>query len=166
MNKKFVKIMACLLLALIFAVAATACDDAPKNKIGEVSVTIDCRTILDNMEKVEQGLLDNNIIPVSGVILGKTNVDIFEGDSAYDALARVCKQHKIQLDSDYDPIFRTHYVTGINYIYEMSVGGSSGWMYFVDGQQPDVGISNFALNGGEEIVVAFTCVVGDLQWLG
>ena len=47
------------------------CSDSLGDKIGEATISIECKTILDNMEKAEQGLIDNNLIPNDGIILEK-----------------------------------------------------------------------------------------------
>lgn len=45
----------------------------------------------------------------------------------------------------------------------MSVGESSGWMYFVNDEQPNQGASLVKVANGDEIRFAYTVVAGDLQ---
>lgn len=158
MKKKIFCILLLVLVCVFTAMSLVGCAGDLGKKVGEATITIECKTILDNMGKVDQGLLENDLIPKDGVILGKTVADVFENDNVYTLLKRVCKQKKIHLDCSYD-----HYIRGINYIYEMSVGESSGWMYFVDGSEPNKGIGQYKLVGGENIKIAYTCAQGDLK---
>ena len=157
MKKKFWSALAIILCVMIFAVGMTACSDNLGAKVGEVTIAIECKTILQNMDKAEPGLIDNKLIHSDGIILKDSAVDIFEKDNVLTVLKRICKQNKIHIDAD------SSYVKAINHIYEMSVGESSGWLYFVDGLQPNVGANQYKLKGGEKIVFAYTCVVGDLK---
>ncbi len=157
MKKKFWFVLAIILCVIILAVGMTACSDNLGEKVGEVTITIDCKTILQNKDKAEAGLIDNKLIPSDGVILKESTIAIYEKDNVLTVLKRICKQNKIHIDAD------SSYVKAINHIYEMSVGESSGWLYFVDGLQPNVGANHYKLKGGEKIVFAYTCVVGDLK---
>lgn len=157
MKKKFWFVLAIIICVMILAVGMSACSDNLGTKVGEVTIAIDCKTIHQNMDKAEAGLIDNKLVPSDGIILKESIVDIFEKDNVLTVLKRICKQNKIHIDAD------SSYVKAINHIYEMSVGESSGWLYFVDGLQPNVGANQYKLKGGEKIVFAYTCVVGDLK---
>lgn len=157
MKKKFWIVLAIILCVIILAVGMMACSDNLGAKVGEVTIAIDCKTILQNKDKAEAGLIDNKLIPSDGVILKESTIAIYEKDNVLTVLKRICKQNKIHIDAD------SSYVKAINHIYEMSVGESSGWLYFVDGLQPNVGANQYKLKGGEKIVFAYTCVVGDLK---
>ncbi len=157
MKKKFWFVLAIIICVMILAVGMSACSDNLGAKVGEVTIAIDCKTILQNRDKAEAGLIDNKLVPSDGIILKESTVDIFEKDNVLTVLKRICKQNKIHIDAD------SSYVKAINHIYEMSVGESSGWLYFVDGLQPNVGANQYKLKGGEKIVFAYTCVVGDLK---
>ena len=157
MKKKFWFVLAIILCVMILAVGMSACSDNLGAKVGEVTIAIDCKTILQNRDKAEAGLIDNKLIPSDGVILKESTIAIYEKDNVLTVLKRICKQNKIHIDAD------SSYVKAINHIYEMSVGESSGWLYFVDGLQPNVGANQYKLKGGEKIVFAYTCVVGDLK---
>ena len=163
MKKKFALLTIIVVLCITFSFIFAGCNGNLGEKVGEVTISIECKTILNNMDKVDKGILDNNLIPKDGIILGETKVTAYSKDNVYTLLQRVCREKKIHLDCALEPVFKTYYIKGINYIYEMSVGESSGWMYFVDGVQPDQGISLYKLKGGEKIKVAYTCVMGDLK---
>lgn len=161
--KKKISFFVIMFILAIFALTAVGCTENLGEEIGEITITIECKTILDNMDKVEQGLIDNNLIPKDGIILPQTKVIIYQKDTVYSALKRVCKKNNIHFDSSYEPVFKTHYIKGINYIYEMSVGESSGWMYFVDEVEANHGVSLYNLKGGENVRVAYTVIAGDLN---
>lgn len=163
MKKKWLIFFAVILIFVTNLIVLTACNDNLGDKIGEATISIECKTILNNMEKAEQGLIDNNFIPENGIILEETAFTIYEKDNVYTLLKRVCKQNIIHLHCDFEPIFKTYYIKGINHIYEMSVGESSGWMFFVNGEQPNQGASLVSVKDGDNIKFAYTVVVGDLQ---
>ena len=79
MKKKLFAIVLVILCCALLASLLVGCNNLGE-KVGQVTITIECKTILDNMDKVEQGLLDNNIIPEDGVILKKTIATIYEKD--------------------------------------------------------------------------------------
>ena len=157
MKKKFWFVLCSLICIIILSVSLTACVGNLGEKVGEITIAIDCKTILSNMDKAEQGLIDNNLITNDGIILKESKVDIYENDNVLTVLKRICKQNKIHLDAD------SSYVKGINHIYEMSVGESSGWLYFVDDLRPNIGANQYKLKGGEKVVFSYTCIVGDLK---
>ena len=156
MKKCLVLIVLIICLVLLFGGCTLLGEE-----LGEVTITIECKTILNNMNKVEQGLIDNNLIPSDGVILERTSVKAYSNDNVYKVLKRVCKANKIALDCDFEPMFQTYYVKGINHIYERSVGDSSGWLYFVNDEQVNYGVSLYKLQGGENIKFAYTVILGD-----
>lgn len=163
MKKKLFIVLSVVLVLLISFSMFIGCSDSLGDKIGEATISIECKTILNNMEKAEQGLIDNNLIPNDGIILEKVSVSVYEKDNVYTLLKRVCKQNNIHLHCDFEPVFKTYYIKGINHIYEMSVGESSGWMYFVNNEQPNQGASLVKVANGDEIRFAYTVIAGDLQ---
>lgn len=163
MKKKLFIVLSVFLVLLISFSMLIGCSDSLGDKIGEATISIECTTILDNMKKAEQGLIDNNLIPDDGIILEKVSVSVYEKDNVYTLLKRVCKQNNIHLHCDFEPVFKTYYIKGINHIYEMSVGESSGWMYFVNNEQPNQGASLVKVANGDEIRFAYTVIAGDLQ---
>ncbi len=48
-----------------------------------------------------------------------------------------------------------------HYIYELEFGELSGWMYFVDGEAPNVGCAEYKLTGDEAIEWLYTCELGN-----
>lgn len=112
---------------------------------GTVTISIRCDTIKDIAKKH---------IPSNGVVLDETEFEIRKGDTVYDVLAEACKENGIIFSSN------TGYVEGINNIFEMDFGDSSGWIYFVNGESPSVGCVSFELSDGDKIQWCYTCDLG------
>lgn len=110
-------------------------------------------------------------VPASGVILYPMNVTFEDGETVFDVLKRVCTTLGIQLEYSWSPDYGTHYIEGINHLYEFDCGGMSGWMYSVNGVFPNYGCSNYPLKNGDVIVFAYSCQglgtdVGAPEWQG
>ena len=132
-------------------------DDGREKKY--CTVTITCESILGNMDKLSPA--KTGYVPEDGMILENTEVYFFEGETAFDVLKRVCETMDIQLEYSFTPIYNSHYVEGINHLYEFDCGAESGWMYKTEGWFPNYGASNYKLSGGENIVWAYTCRLGE-----
>lgn len=123
-----------------------------------VTVSIRCDTILDNMDDLKQGLED--FVPADGVILAPIQVEILEGETAFDVLKRVTRNEKIQMEFRNDPLYSGAYVEGIGHLYEFDCGSGSGWMYKVNGWFPNYGCSQYQLKDGDTMEWCYTCDVG------
>ena len=120
------------------------------------TISITCKTILDNMDKVKES--KKSIVPPNGVILGTTTVTFSEGESVFDVLQRVCRERGIHMDANFTAIYNSAYVKGIANLYEFDVGTQSGWMYKVNGWFPNYGCSRYTVQQGDEICWMYTCV--------
>ncbi|MDO5564295.1 MAG: DUF4430 domain-containing protein [Eubacteriales bacterium] len=120
-------------------------------QVGTVSFYIDCNNIFSNASKSD--ITRNTIYANDEVIL-------YDNDSVYDILLRICKKEKIQLDANYSEIFNTTYVKGIANIYELDYGDLSGWVYMVNDYQPSVGASEYKLKKGDKVVWFYTLNLG------
>lgn len=130
---------------------------APKQEVEktekkEVKVLIECQTILNNMDRLQNGY--QSFIPQNGIILNTTSVEIKEGDTVLNVLKRVANQNKIKLS------IRAGYVEGIANIDESICGDESGWIYSVNGKFINTGASNYKVNQGDEIKWQYTCENG------
>lgn len=122
---------------------------------------IECKTILDNKDKLKKGL--EKYVPDDAVIFSKT-VGFDSGESVYDILRRICDENGIQMEASYTPAFSSYYVEGINNLYEFDCGQGSGWMYSVNGVFPNYGCSSYKPASNDEIAFRYTCELGyDLQ---
>lgn len=122
----------------------------------ECTLTILCRTILDNRDKLNEAKAE--FVPEDGTILAKVQVPFAEGETAFDATKRACDAYDIQIEYSWTPLYNSYYVEGINHLYEFDVGPESGWMYRVNGWFPNYGASAYILNDGDDIVWEYTCV--------
>lgn len=130
-------------------------------------LSVTCATILDNMSRFNQDKLE--VLPAEGVIYPPQNVVFYEGESVFNVLQREMKKHKIHMEFTMTPLYNSHYIEGINNIYEFDCGELSGWMYKVNDWCPNYGCSRYLLQDGDVIEWLYTCDLGrDLgeEWLG
>lgn len=128
------------------------------NKIMTCTFSIECTTILNNINDLEPEKLD--ILPSDGIILEAQTVEFKEGESVFDVLQRVCKENNIHMEASWTPVYNSAYVEGINNLYEFDCGSLSGWMYRVNGWYPNYGCSRYQLTDGEVVEWRFTCDLG------
>lgn len=122
------------------------------------TISIDCKTILDNLDDLRASKAD--YVPADGWILYKSTVEFEQGDTVFDVLKRVTKAAGIQMESKWTPMYNSYYVEGINQLYEFDCGERSGWMYSVNGWYPNYGCSSYELKDGDKIEWRYTCDLG------
>lgn len=120
--------------------------------------SIECLTILNNIENLEPDKLD--VLPSDGIIFKAQTVVFYEGESVYDVLLRVCRENNIHMEASWTPMYNSAYVEGIGNLYEFDCGSGSGWMYRVDGWYPNYGCSRYQLCDGEVVEWRYTCDLG------
>ena len=123
------------------------------------TIEIRCDTILNNMQNLAAG--KDIFVPSNGSILRTTEVEFTEGESVFDVLKRVCDYTGIQLEYSYFPIYESHYIEGINNLYEFDCGDASGWTYKVNGWKPNYGVTQYSLSDGDAISFSYTCDYGN-----
>lgn len=127
-----------------------------------VTLSIECKTVLENLSVLDPALKAGNFVPEDGVILPCTRYVLRPGDTVYDILSRAVRYNKIQMEyqgADKNS-FSSVYIKGINYLYEFSCGPLSGWMYTVNGIFPQYGCSKYELSDGDRIEWLYTCDLG------
>ncbi len=132
--------------------------DVNKGKSYTCTFSIECSTILNNLSDLEPDKLE--MVPSDGVILAKTTVTFYEGESVFDVLQRLCKEQGIHMESSWTPIYNSAYIEGINNLYEFDCGDLSGWMYRVNGWYPNYGCSRYQLAQGDVVEWRYTCDLG------
>ena len=79
--------------------------DAQEPQAQTCTISIDCSTILDNMDKLERG--KEGLIPSDGILLAKTEVQYEEGDTVFTILKRELKSRKMHYDFEGSEARRT-----------------------------------------------------------
>ena len=139
----------------------THIDDIPPQS-ATVTLSIECKTVLENLSVLGPALKAGDFVPEDGVILPCTRYVLRPGDTVYDILSRAVRYNKIQMEyqgADKNS-FSSVYIKGINYLYEFSCGPLSGWMYTVNGIFPQYGCSKYELSDGDRIEWVYTCDLG------
>ncbi len=127
-----------------------------------VYIEINAYSILNNMDQLQVG--KDVFVPNDGVILPMTKIEIQDGDSVMDILKRLCDATGIQLEYSYLPIYESHYIEGLNHLYEFDCGQGSGWVYKVNNWKPNYGVSQYIVKEDDVISFNYTCDYGnDLQ---
>lgn len=127
-----------------------------------VTLSIECKTVLENLSVLDPALKAGDFVPEDGVILPCTRYVLRPGNTVYDILSRAVRYNKIQMEyqgADKNS-FSSVYIKGINYLYEFSCGPLSGWMYTVNGIFPQYGCSKYELSDGDRIEWVYTCDLG------
>ena len=130
-----------------------------KNQTLTCTFSIECSTILNNLDQLDSDKLE--MVPSNGVILTRTTVTFYEGESVFDVLQRVCREYGIHMEASWTPIYNSAYVEGIHNLYEFDCGALSGWMYSVNGWYPNYGSSRYQLKDGDVVQWRYTCDLGN-----
>ena len=133
--------------------------DVNKAEAYSCTFSIECSTILNNLEMLDPEKLE--MVPSGGVILARTTVTFYEGESVFDVLQRVCQEKGIHMEASWTPIYNSAYVEGIHNLYEFDCGALSGWMYKVNGWYPNYGCSRYQLKDGDVVEWRYTCDLGN-----
>lgn len=133
----------------------------PEEKVEENTCTLSvrCDTIWENASLLDEALLE--LLPKDGVIYPKQAVVFNEGESVFDLLKRELSQNAIHFEFSVAPMYDSAYIEGIANLYEFDCGNLSGWMYAVNGMVPEVGISAYPIASGDEILLWYTCDLGE-----
>lgn len=127
-----------------------------------VTLSIRCETVLDNWDDLDPALKEGDYLPEDGVILPATEYVLRPGDTVFDILERAVRYNRIQMEYEgsNQNALGTVYIQGIGYLYEMSCGPLSGWMYRVNGEFSGQGCDQYALEDGDVIEWLYTCDLG------
>ncbi len=128
-------------------------------KINTCTISIRTDTILKNMDQLTTG--KDIYVPANGTVLATTTVQFQDGDTVFDVLKRVTDYAGIQMEYSYFPVYESHYIEGINHLYEFDCGQGSGWTYKVNGWKPNYGVTKYVLQDGDSIEFAYTCDYGN-----
>ena len=129
-----------------------------KQKAYTASLSVTAKTILNNLHLFNEDKLE--VLPSDGVIYANATVAFYDGESVFDVLLREMKNNRIHMEFVMTPIYNSHYIEGINNIYEFDCGELSGWMYKVNGWFPNYGASRYQLEPDDQIEWIYTCDLG------
>ena len=124
-----------------------------------VTMSISCAVILDNLDLLDPDKTE--LVPEDGWILEPVTVELQEGDTVFDLLLRVTREHKIHMEYAQAPMYGSAYIEGIANLYEFDCGAGSGWMYAVNGWYPNYGCSGYKLEPGDGVEWRDTCDTGE-----
>lgn len=133
-------------------------EPADKTKVNYCTLSVDCLTILDNMDKFNKDKL--SVLPEDGIIYKERKVIFYEGETVFDVLNREMKKNRIHMEFEKTPMYNSNYIEGIGNIYEFDCGELSGWTYSVNGWYPNYGCSRYKLSDGDKIQWRYTCDLG------
>lgn len=127
-----------------------------------VYISIEAQAALDNYDLLKEELRDEKYVPKDGVVLEKTEYVLRPNDTVFDILKRATQHEKIHMEFQgaNENAFKSVYIQGINHLYEFSCGHLSGWMYTVNEEFPDYGVSQYELEDGDVIEFRYTCDLG------
>ena len=146
-----------VILVLILLLALTGCGS--KEALTETcTISISCATILDNMDQLPAEKTD--LVPADGWLLETVEVNFAKGESVFDVLQRVTREHKIHMEYSDPPMYNSAYIEGIGNLYEFDYGSGSGWQYSVNDWFPNYGCSGYVLEDGDVIRWVYTCDLG------
>lgn len=168
---KKICIMLCLLSVLFLASCQAGNDkelflpDATNDKIFTVlddkeSEKLTCTLEVRCDDALSSPLLPDEkraYLPADGAIIAKCEVEFSEGESVFDVLLRETQARKIHFDFSETPAYNSTYIKGISNLYELDCGEFSGWLYYVNGESPDVGYSQYEVKDGDSIAWTYTC---------
>lgn len=124
--------------------------------VGTVTISISCVTLLNHLDVYEG---DANAIPKGGEILPAVSVELYENDTAYTLLKRVCREKNIEVDGEWDA--DSAYITQIGSVSEFTAGPLSAWLFTVNGTIPDVDSQSHPLEDGDVVEWHYTCDFGN-----
>lgn len=145
-------------------ITSTQPPDEPTEPIPSASdetsctISISCATILENLDYCDPSKV--GLVPEDGWVLEPVVVTFSEGESVFDVLQRVCREHKIHLEFVDTTIYDSAYIEGIANLYEFDVGELSGWRYSVNDWFPNYGSSRYQVEDGDVIEWVYTCDLG------
>lgn len=117
------------------------------------TVEIECKKILNNMDKLSAG--HEEYVPANGMIMSTCSVTVENGDSVYDALKTACNKNGVSINAQ-NSAYGT-YIAGFNNLDEKDCGKQSGWLYSVNGKTPPKSCDKYTVSDGDVIVFSYTC---------
>lgn len=134
-----------LLFVMIFALGACKTTAEP-TKTCYLEISAEDAIVFEGLAAEKRELL-----PEDGIILAKCEVKFSEGENAYDVVLRTLQENKIHYDAD----TASKYFKGISNLYSFDCGEYSGWSYYINDELPMVGMADYILSEGDEILLTY-----------
>ncbi|MGF9979083.1 DUF4430 domain-containing protein [Viridibacillus arvi] len=128
-----------------------------------VTISISAATLLTHWDMLKPALQSEKYVPKNGVILKSTKYEILnEEETIWSIIKRATKEHGIHMEYEGagENQYGSVYIEGINHLYEFDAGELSGWMYSVNGQTPNYGVSAVTVKNGDNIQFQYTVDLG------
>lgn len=140
------------------AVTTTVTTTPPPKAEHTISLLISC----ENALRSDSGLSDSirAELPSDGVVFYSKEFEIKEGETVYDVISRACNENGIHIESTKVGMSSAMYIEGIANLYEFDCGNLSGWMYSVNGDFPQVSVSQTKVSDGDEVRLLYSCNIG------
>lgn len=111
-----------------------------------VTIEVTCKNALAYESTTQNGEELNLNLPKSGYIIETESITLEKGATVFDALSSVCSSNGVSLKYQ-----SKAYIQAIGGLAEKDCGGSSGWMYRVNGESPMKAASKYTLSDGDRI---------------
>lgn len=145
---KLLNLLLVLLLSFTAVVPQNLAAETTENKETiQAELNIDFRDILRNKDSIPEDVVEK--VPESGYLTKSEKVSVEKGSSAWDVVKTYLDENNIPYDAQESQY--GVYIKGVNNINASDAGKNSGWMYNVNGETPNVGISGYTLTDGDKI---------------
>lgn len=126
----------------------------PKSKSETCVMTVKCTDIFANADKFNPQ--KTSLVPSDGIIYSTEYAEFKEGETVFDVFKRELKKAKLHFDYEESPV-NGAYVKGIGNIYGGDCGEMSGWIYYVNGESPQITCSEYTLQQGDIVEWVYIC---------
>lgn len=124
--------------------------DSSTPVVESVTISIECKTILKNMDKLESGYKE--YVPSGGIFIASMPIEITGGESVLDILHTACNTSNISV-----VVSGGSYIESIGNIKEKKCGEFSGWMYSINDAYISNSVSRQKVKSGDTIKIMFSC---------
>ena len=133
-------------------------DKENQNYHANLSINFDQIYAEQNYKRLKEELKSGDLLPEKHCFADDETISFSENDTVFDVLLCYCEEKNISLDyqKPSENIYKTAYIKGIGGLYEGDCTKRSGWVYTVNGDKPNVGMSDCVLEDGDNIVIYFT----------
>lgn len=133
--KSYIKSIGVICLAVMLAVCVASCNNSEQKTLS-AEITVDCTRVSDK--------LDESYGVSNGYAIKDSKVSFRQGDTLLEVFEACAKENKLHFDNS------DGYISGIANVYAGDFGDMSGWLYYVNGEIPEVGAGEYILCDGDK----------------